>query len=103
MTGHTVTFRDACAHAATQLYMLRQRAKRQDLFDKSVEQMQRGGYRVDIKTGVVRNNAEFVSRFIDYDWAAQYEQSPNGIFYDFFQAPLMTLYTRQLVGAKAEA
>ena len=96
--SHTVTFGDACTHAATQLYVLRQRAERQDLFDESIEQMRRGGYRVDIQAGVVQNKAGFVSRFVDYDWAAQYEEAPNLIFYDFFQGILMNLYTRKLAG-----
>jgi hypothetical protein len=98
MTGHTMTFDDACMHAATQLYVLRQRVERRDLFDEAVEQMQRDRYRVDIQTGVVRNKAGFVSRFVDYDWASQYEEAPHFIFYDFFQGILMNSYARKLAG-----
>ena len=77
---------------------MRRRVERQDLFDESVEQMRHAGYRVDIQAGVVRNKAEFVSRFVDYDWASRYEEAPHFIFYDFFQGILMNLYTRKLAG-----
>jgi hypothetical protein len=93
-----LTFDQAAEHAATEFYTLRQRATHPEAFDCAVESMRAERHVADTATGTVRNRDGFVSAFTGYDWAAQYDDTPNHVFYDFFRGALMNKYSRILRG-----
>lgn len=97
-----MNFNDAASHSATELYLLRERAENQFLFDKAVEWMDRMKFRADTKRGCTRNKDGVQAQFVNYDWAQQYVDHPSFVFHDFFRGHLLNKYSRLLRGLDGE-
>lgn len=98
-----VSFDKACKLSATEFHLLAARAEDPGLFAHAVERMGAERWTCDTETGVCRNRDGAVSRFPNYDWAAEYDSAPHFIFYDFFRGPLLNKYSRLVRGVDARS
>jgi len=89
-----VSFADSLRHSAMEFHLLRERALYKDIFDAATESMK--NYIADIDTGILYHKGKWVQKYVNYDWAQQYHETPHLIFHDFFKPDLLNNYQKTL-------
>lgn len=94
---HKITLNQAMIAAGTAVYLDKLKADKQfgpGLFDKAVEHHVKRGLRADIKAGITRDREGIKSRFVNYNWAAQYQNAPHFVWFDFFRPAILNSCSR---------
>lgn len=100
----TITLDQAMQLSDTVVYLDKQKADKQygpGLFDQAVKHHVKRGLRADIKAGTTRDRDGIKSRFVDYDWADQYQDAPHFVWFDFFLPAILNSCSRLSRGLNA--
>jgi hypothetical protein len=99
----TVTLEQSLEWSATEVYLVRRKAAENwadgaALFDKAVAHHKARRLRANVKLGTTRDRDGWRSRYVDYDWASDYEQHPSFVFHDFFRGAILNSIDRMARG-----
>lgn len=87
MSTRVVTLAEAMEHAATAVYLCRQKWG-DEVFDAAVKHHTARRLRADVEAGTTTDTVGVRSRFADYDWAATYTDAPHFVWFDFFRGEI---------------
>ena len=93
-----ITFDRAVDLARNEFDSLRDGVEDKVAFDKSVAWMRACRFSANLETGTTHSQNGVESQFLTYDWASNYTQHPEHIFFDFFRGSLMNKYSRFVRG-----